>query len=225
MQSERYKTESLTLVDRWATAWDEPVFKRKFLIGMSIFISLMPIFPVFYQYIEQRNGFPLQDAVLEALPAYDVSIAIFIVTWFTACLCITRAVQNPSIFITFMYGFIILNFARFISISLVPFNPPANLIAISDPISNLFYGERFVTKDLFFSGHTSTMFLIYLCLRKPTDKTLALTSTLLMAVFVLIQHVHFTVDVLFAPVFTYMCYVLAVQISSSGSPLEDEVDE
>ncbi len=225
MQSEKYKTQSLTVINRWAVAWNEPSFRKKFLIGMSIFISLMPIYPIFYQYIQQRNGFALHDVVLETLPAYDVSIAIFIVTWFIAILGITRAVQNPGIFITFMYGFIILNIARFVSITLVPFNPPANLIAISDPISNLFYGKHFITKDLFFSGHTSTMFLIYLCLKKPAEKTLALASAILMGIFVLIQHVHFTVDVMFAPIFTYMCYVLSVQIANSGDELEEGIEE
>jgi hypothetical protein len=207
------KQESTLLLDKWEDAWQEPIFKKKFVLGMAIFITLLPTFPIFYQYIEKRNGFIPDDVILAFIPAHDVSIPIFLITWFMASLTIVRALQNPSIFITFLYGFILLNISRFISISLIPFNPPHDFIPITDSISNFFYGERPVTKDLFYSGHTATQFLTFLCLQKKTDRFLAITATFVMGILVLVQHVHFTIDVITAPLFAYLCYFLSVKIA------------
>lgn len=210
----KIRQESSLLVSIWGEAWQVPLFKQKLLIGLVFFITLLNVFPIFYQYIEKRNGMMNHDVFLHLLPALDVSIPIFIVTWFMAVLMILKAVKNPSVFITFLYGFIILNIARFISISLIPFNPPHDLIPIVDPISNIFYGESYVTKDLFFSGHTATQFLCFLCLKKRIDRMFGLIATVLMGFLVLIQHVHYTIDVVSAPVFAYLCYWLASKVHS-----------
>lgn len=218
----RIRQGGTLVLGRWGDAWQEPLFKQKFLLGMTTFIGLLSIFPVFYQYIETRNGYVNDDLFLQLIPAYDVSMPIFIVTWFMAILIILKAIQNPSVFMTFMYGFIILNIARIISISLIPFNPPTELIPISDPIANIFYGNIFITKDLFFSGHTATQFLCFLCLQRRLDRILGLIATIVMGFLVLIQHVHFTIDVVSAPIFAYFCYVLATKIyaSEAGAGVE-----
>ena len=72
----------------------------------------------------------------------------------------------------------------------MPLNPPEGLIAIEDPISNYFYDSKFITKDLFFSGHTASMFLMFLCLKKRTDKIFAIIATIIIGISVLLQHVH-----------------------------------
>jgi hypothetical protein len=96
----------------------------------------------------------------------------------------------------------------------VPLNPPEGLIPLIDPISNLAYGRaEYITKDLFFSGHTSSQFLIFLCLTNKGDKMIALFSAILVGSMVLIQHVHYSIDVLAAPVFTYGCYWLGRELA------------
>ena len=97
---------------------------------------------------------------------------------------------------------------RIISISMLSLEPPNDLISIKDPITFLFYGKADVTRDLFFSGHTATQFLIFLCLKKRTERVIALTATILIAIMVLFQHVHYTVDVITAPLITYLAYWL-----------------
>ncbi|NEU07823.1 hypothetical protein GZH53_05820 [Flavihumibacter sp. R14] len=215
----KIRKESSLLVSIWGEAWQLPLFKHKLLLGLGIFISLLNVFPIFYQYIEQRNGMMNHDVFLHMIPAIDVSIPIFIITWFMAILMILKAIKNPSVFITFLYGFIILNIARFISISLIPFNPPHDLIPISDPIANIFYGDTYVTKDLFFSGHTATQFLCFLCLKKRIDRILGIIATVLMGFLVLVQHVHYTIDVISAPVFAYLCYWLASKVHAAEEKL------
>ncbi len=204
--------EQSAIVSLWRDNWASSEYRRKLISGLIIISLILISLPFFYQAIEQRNGIKFNDYLLQWLPAYDLSLFIFVTIWSMALLTFHRFRQDPQIFLTFLWGFILINLSRFVSIGLVPLNAPDNLVAIHDPISNFFYGPKFITKDLFFSGHTSAMFLMFLCLRKNTDKILALIATVLIGIAVLIQHVHYTMDVLMAPLITYFLWVGAKKI-------------
>jgi membrane-associated phospholipid phosphatase len=104
-----------------------------------------------------------------------------------------------------LYFLILITLIRIITISIIPLNPPIGLIVLKDPLTSLTYGGSgvFITKDLFFSGHTSNLFMFYLCLQKKRDKQFALFTSLLVGLLVLVQHVHYSIDVIGAIVFTY----------------------
>lgn len=214
MSNKKTRVASATLAGRWALAWQMPVFRQKLLLAVGILLSLTPVFPLFYQYIEKREGWVYNDIVLQVLPSIDLSIPIFVITWGMALFTLVRVIKHPSLLLGVLYGIIVVNISRFISISLVPLNPPHGLIDIWDPITDMFYGESFVSKDLFYSGHTATQFLFFLFLPKRSDKALALCTTILMGILVLVQHVHYTIDVVFAPAFTYLCYLVAKKLAS-----------
>ncbi len=134
---------------------------------------------------------------------------MFIIIWAITLLSIFRAVQTPQMFLTFLWAYIFLSLARVLTITLVPLDPPVGLINLADPLSNFFYGEKFVTKDLFFSGHTSAVFLLYLTIPGKMDKKLALLATACVGSLLLVQHVHYTLDVLGGLLFAWVCYRLA----------------
>ncbi|GAB3556517.1 phosphatase PAP2-related protein [Spirosoma fluminis] len=210
----------------WKAAWQSPVFRRKFFIGLAGTIALLFTFPVFFQTIERHTGPVLSDWLLAQLPPQDVSIAIFLLIWATALLLLIRARRSPAVFMMFMYSYIIVSLSRMLSINLVPLDPPIGLIPLIDPISNAFYGKTYITKDLFYSGHTSTIFLMFLCFRRWWDRLLALIGSLLVGSLLLVQHVHYTVDVLGAFLFTYPLYWLGKKIALSGwNDQEKNIDQ
>lgn len=204
--------EQGAVVSLWKNNWQSTEYRKKLISGLIIISLILGSLPFFYQAIEQRNGIKFNDYLLQWLPAYDLSLYIFVTIWSMALLTFHRFKQDPKIFLTFLWGFILINLSRFVSIGLVPLNPPDNLVAIHDPISNYFYGPKFITKDLFFSGHTAAMFLMFLCLKKSSDKLLALIATILIGMAVLVQHVHYTMDVIMAPVITYFLWAGARKI-------------
>lgn len=207
--------EKSAVVRLWKNNWQSTDYRRKLISGLIIISFILISLPFFYQAIEQRNGIKFNDYLLQWLPAYDLSLFIFVTIWSMALLTFHRFRQDPQIFLTFLWGFILINLSRFVSIGLVPLNPPGSLVAIHDPISNYFYGPKFITKDLFFSGHTAAMFLMFLCLKKKTDKILALIATVVIGISVLFQHVHYTMDVFMAPLITYFLWVAARKIVDS----------
>jgi membrane-associated phospholipid phosphatase len=200
------------ILSAWRDNLQSSDYRKKLIVGVSLISLILLSLPFFYQAIEQRNGIQFNDYLLEILPSYDLSLFIFIVIWSMTLLTFSRFKQDPNLFLTFLWGFILINLSRFVSIGLIPLDAPRDLIPIIDPISNQFYGPKFITKDLFFSGHTAAMYLMFLCLKKRTDKILALTATILVGFAVLLQHVHYTLDVVMAPVITYFIWIGAKKI-------------
>jgi membrane-associated phospholipid phosphatase len=205
-------SDQRVILSAWRDNLQSSDYRKKLIVGVSLISLILLSLPFFYQAIEQRNGIQFNDYLLAILPSYDLSLFIFIVIWSMTLLTFSRFKQDPNLFLTFLWGFILINLSRFVSIGLIPLDAPRDLIPIIDPISNQFYGPKFITKDLFFSGHTAAMFLMFLCLKKRTDKILALTATVFVGFAVLLQHVHYTIDVVMAPVITYFIWIGAKKI-------------
>jgi len=194
------------LREEWQDAWQSAWFRRRVIIGFVLVVVTLSLFPFFFQTIEKRNGILLHDPLLAWLHPHNVSLLIFVFIWAISLLGILRAVQTPSMFVTFIWAYWLLCILRTLAITLIPLDPPVGLVGLVDPISNFFYGEKFVTKDLFFSGHTSTVFLLFLCMPGRTDKKLALIATVVVGSLLLVQHVHYTLDVLGAIPFGWLAY-------------------
>ncbi len=204
------------IANEWKIAWSDRYFRIK-LVTCTIFLFLMILFlPVFFAAIELRNGPVLNDRILQILPPRDFSIFTFIIIWSMIAFLIVRSIQNPTMFLTVLISITLLFLARMLTITFVPLNPPSGLIPLKDPLSSFFYGhsDLFITKDLFFSGHTSTQFLIFLCFENKRDKLIALASTCIVGLLVLIQHVHYTIDVMGAIFLTYLIYLLGKRMAN-----------
>jgi membrane-associated phospholipid phosphatase len=195
----------------WHEAWSNVVFRRKVITGMTIVIVIMASFPFFFQRIEQRQGFVMNDPLLRILPAHNISIPLFIIIWGLSSLMAIRAIQTPRVFLVFAWSWIVLSIFRMLTITLVPLEAPVGLIGLVDPLSNFFYGDKFITRDLFFSGHTSTVFLLYFCLPGKTERKLALLATFCVGFLLLVQHVHYTLDVLGGFLFGWLSYWIATR--------------
>jgi len=205
------QTSLIAVRQEWNEAWSNVGFRRKVITGMTIVVAIAAFFPFFFQRIELRHGILLNDPVLRVLPAHNISIPLFIIIWGLSTLAAIRAVQTPRVFLVFIWSWIVLSIFRMLTITLVPLDAPAGLIGLVDPLSNFFYGDKFITKDLFFSGHTSTVFLLYLCLPGRTDRKLALLVTFCVAILLLVQHVHYTLDVLGGFLFGWISYWIATR--------------
>ncbi len=203
-------------ISNWGSAVENIRFRNKAIGGVIVFILIMLLLPTFFATIESRKGIVLDDWILNQITPYDFSIPIFIIIWSTTILFIIRSIYDPVIFIEVIYSVVLLCIVRMISISLVPLDPPLGLIKLIDPLTSLTYGGKdvFITKDLFFSGHTSNMFLLTLCFQRKTDKWIGFFAAISVGVLVLFQHVHYTIDVLAAFVITYFLVIIGKRLAA-----------
>lgn len=177
--------------------------------GTAIMLTIITLLPHFFAGIEKREGVVLNDRLLAMIPPHNVSILIFIIIWGTGALTVIRAVYKPEIYIHYVWTLIFVCIVRMICISMVALNPPVGLIPLADPLTGIFYGEASITKDLFFSGHIASVTIVFLCLEKRNDKIIAFIAIFITAALLVIQHIHYTIDIIASPVITYACYWFA----------------
>ena len=197
-----------TIKDTWKKAWALPVTRWQLIISAMLIPAFMLVLPLFFNYIEKRDGVVLNDWLLAQIPPHNVSLVIFSVIWGMMLLLLYRALREPSILISYCFTLAFVTVARVTCISLVPLLPPIGFIPLTDPLSGAFYGEANITHDLFFSGHTATLMTIFLCLQKKTDKIIGMAAVIAIAILLVIQHIHYTIDILAAPVIVYLIYSL-----------------
>lgn len=200
---------SLSIKRNWKTVWNSSLHRLLTVWGSVLLAVVLSILPHFFQTIEHRQqGVQLNDWMLDALPAANVSVYIFLIIWGLGALTTVRAIAKPLIYTKYIWLYIFVVITRMISISLVPLNPPAHLVELIDPLTGIFYGHTVVTRDLFYSGHVSTLMCMVLCLEKKSDKWIAIAGTCVVAVLLLVQHVHYTIDIIAAPIIVYGLYRL-----------------
>lgn len=202
-----------SIANNWKEAFANKHFGKLFFVGIGLLIIILAAFPYFFNAIEQRNGIVLNDWLLRQIKPINLSTPIFAIIWFCTAITLWQAAKHPKIFIQLLWAFIVLCLTRIITISFVPLNPPSQLIPLVDPISNTFYGGVFLTKDLFYSGHTATMFLFFLIIPKKPHRYILLAASFVVGAMVLVQHVHYTLDVIAAYSFTYFVNKLALIIT------------
>ena len=110
-----------------------------------------------------------------------------------------------------------LHMFRCLTLLLVPLEPPTGLVVLHDPlVERFFYATPSpITKDLFFSGHTATLLLLTLAVPAGWRRWILGAATILIGSLVLVQHAHYTYDVLAAVPFTLLAYALAGRLCSS----------
>ena len=199
---------TLSIKESWKEASSAGSNRFKLVVGSVLIFTIIGLLPYFFKHIEKRNGVVLHDWVLAQIPPHNVSVAIFVFIWGMGLLILYRAIYKPQIYILYVWALIVVTLVRLITISFVVLNPPAGLIPLADPLTGVFYGQAIITKDLFFSGHIATLTLIFLCLEKRNDKILGAISIIIVACLLLVQHIHYTIDIVASPFITYACYKL-----------------
>ncbi len=202
--------ESGDLKKNWSEAWCNPAFRLKAILTALILLTIVCTVPGFFSYIQSRPGFRMNDVVLNFIPAKDVSWFIFSLIYPLVILTLINLIPQPALFLKCLQAYCILMLLRFCTLLLVPLEPQLSLVPLQDPfIGRFFYSNSVVTKDLFFSGHVSTLFLVFLANPVPRLSKLLLASTCLIAGLIIVQHVHYTIDVLAAPAFAWLSFKIA----------------
>ena len=198
----------------WSAFFRNKHFRNEFIISVIALALTLISLTKFLNYVESRNGVMLPDPLLKLFNSVNLTWITFILIYFSIIFIIFSLSSNPKKLIFTVQCYIILILIRIFMMYLVPLNPPADMILLNDPFVQFFATGQPLTKDLFFSGHTATIFLFYLVSEKKLFKAFFLIATVLVGTSVLLQHVHYSIDVASAPFFAYISYRLIYLLHS-----------
>ncbi len=205
-------TRTLAPRGEWARAWAAARFRGQLLAVLLLLVGgLVPIMPAYFHLIQQRAGFLLPDPLLALLPRADVAQPVFLLMYGSVLAALAWLTRHPALLLRGLWAYTLLLLLRMLVIWLVPLVPPLDILPMPDPFTALcFHAEaEIITKDLFFSGHTATVALLALAVRGRGWRLALAAAALAIGGLVLVQRVHYSYDVLAAPLFAWLAYWLA----------------
>lgn len=201
-----------------------PAFSRALLAGGVPGVGVALVLPHFFAWINGRPGSLLRDPLLAAWGPVDVSSLTFTVLYGTLAIVLVSIAKRPLSVLHGLYAYVLMLVLRMASMTLLTLEPPPDIIPLVDPFTQGFYpGAGPFLKDLFFSGHTATLALMALLARKGPVRWLAAASTVAIGLLVIVQHVHWTLDVVAAVPAAWLAWKGAeVLLRKLGMPTSSE---
>jgi len=186
----------------------------EFVITAVIVTAVIIAFSHFLHFIEQRDGVILNDPILKTFNPIDLTWLTFALIYLSLIIFVVTTFNKPDKLLIAFQAYGLMLIFRTIAMYLTPFEAPERILLLNDPFVQFFAKGDILTKDLFFSGHTGTLFLVFLLAENKTLKTIFLILTILVGSAVLLQHVHYSVDVFVAPFVAFGAYKIIEKIHS-----------
>lgn len=204
------KQQLLLISGAWRNALQDKRFKLKLILAVLLLLLCSRLAPIVFQYAEQRPGVLFPDFILDWFPATDLSLPIFITLDTLLIISIIVLLTKPHHFLIVLQAYAWLTCIRFGTILLVPLEAPEGIVILQDPITDrLFYQGVVITKDLFFSGHTAILMLMAFGMPFKRLQIVLFIGATAVGIMLLVQHAHYTIDVLAAPVFAWLAIWLS----------------
>jgi hypothetical protein len=191
----------------WKEAWANRRFRISLLVTLVVLFTVLQVIIRVMDFMETQPGARIDDPILALLPPTDMTWPLTFLIYSNLILLLWGNRNHPKELLMAMQTYSLMIFARTVTLYTFPLEAPEGIIPLADPLVQWKSEYSIVhTKDLFFSGHTATVFMCFLTTVSRWMRVWFLIATVLVGFFVLLQHVHYTIDVLAAPFVSYLCY-------------------
>lgn len=187
----------------WKKMLGQKWFDIEFIVTLILLASILYSLTRFLDFVEIRRGIVLNDPVLSLYAPVDLNWLIFCLIYLSLFLALINLAREPQGLMLAIQSYVVMIAVRITAMYLIPLDPPQKMIPLNDPFVQFFGTGKLLLKDLFFSGHTATIFLLYLVTKRKQLRNLFLVFTIAVGIALLLQHVHYSIDVLAAPFFAY----------------------
>ena len=201
-----------TLRSAWAEAWSDKRFRAELAATMLLLVGALATLTRFLTRVEERSGAVLVDPLLALFTPVDVNWVTFTLIYGALISGIVIMAREPRRLLLACQTYTAMVAVRMAAMWVTPLDPPATMIPLRDPTVYYLGTGVMLNKDLFFSGHTSTMFILFLTAGSAGARRVFLGATVAVGSCVLLQHTHYTIDVLAAPFFAYGAFRLLVLV-------------
>ncbi|MBK6681449.1 MAG: hypothetical protein IPG53_16285 [Ignavibacteriales bacterium] len=152
---------------------------------------------------EVREGFSFVDPVLNLFSPVDLTWWIFLMLYSGLFLTFYYISDKPVRFMMGFQAYFFLLSSRLIAMTLLPLKAPETLIPLFDPFISSLSSGIVLKHDLFFSGHISVAVLLAYIVENKKMRYILWALAVFMSIFILLQHVHYTIDIFVAPFFSF----------------------
>lgn len=201
------KNNAKTFSKAWKDYFAVEGNKSFFIYSFAIVVALMLASAKFLAYNADQPGMVIYDPIIPHLQPIDFSLPIFILEYICVILIVFHVADKPQNFVRAIWCVAAIFWLRSFTITLIPLSPPEGMILLKDPFVQFFFGEETVViNDLFFSGHVSLLTLFFLASESKWLKVFLGMAIFAVGLMLIWQRVHYTTDVVFAPLFTYAVF-------------------
>ena len=193
---------------RWKTYLNNPVSRVEFIVTLLLLVITVFSFSRYLLFNEARHGAVLDDPVLKHFNAVDLNPVLFFAIYSSLIIGLVSFSFTPNRLLLAFQTYTLMVIFRMTAMYLVPLDPPPGCIDLDDPVVFILGTGQKIIKDLFFSGHTSTAFMLFQIARNKFLKGYFLIATITVGSCVILQKAHYTIDVFAGLVFSYTSYQL-----------------
>jgi hypothetical protein len=170
------------------------------------------VLPRYFSWLEIREARYPPEFLLQHLPSADLSLPLFVVIYSAVVFTLVLLLRHTARLVRTLQAYVLLLLMRMLSMALYTLEPPPGLVSLNDPLIQVFYpGSEPYVKDLFFSGHVATIYLLAFAAPVPKARGVLAVAAVAVAAGVLVQHIHWTVDVLADPLFAWIAWRVSVR--------------
>jgi len=183
--------------------WKREISNHKYLILFSFLLLAIALILEHFSgnYVVRTPGVSAPDIILDNIPTFDldpmyiyggavITLLFFIYPLFYRVKELHKAISQFSLLVLMRDAFM----------TFTHLSDPVTALKFAVPEWFSFFGFQ---NGLFFSGHTAIPFLGFLIFKDSKIRYLFLAVSIIMAMVVLMMHVHYTIDVLSAFFITY----------------------
>jgi hypothetical protein len=205
-------TAAVQKLNLWKAEFRDKKFRSSLIFSILALAVILFILTRFLNFVESRPGVTLNDPLLQSFSPVDLTWIIFGIIYLSLITALISLLPDPRALLFAIQLYTLMILVRIIAMYLLPLEPPDGMILLNDPFVEYFGTGETLTKDLFFSGHTASILVFFLTAHKKTLKIIFATLLLLIGVLVILQKVHYTIDVYAAVFFTLSCYYILKEV-------------
>jgi len=213
-----------TVSQQWSYALRDRRFRVECAITLPLLVASLIGLSSFLEFVEERPGVVLNDPILALISPSNFTWLTFALIYGGLIFGIATLSRHPNQLLLAFQSYVVMVTLRIAAMYVVPLDPPAGLIPLVDPLVQFVGSGKVLTKDLFFSGHTATLLLLGFASQGRVSRTLFYLAAVIVGTCVILQHVHYTIDVLAAPCFAYLAYRVAFLVHR-GSEREESTKQ
>lgn len=157
----------------------------------------------------------LHDLIVDNVPTIDMNqLSTLGIEWAIKLTYILTLVFLPSLLPSMLRAFALFKIFRGFFISLLHMGPPFGMIP--DGYNGIVAAKHYLTKDLFFSGHTGYIFLsVFIFWNIKLLRYFFLIFSIVIGSTTLFMHDHYSIDVLAAFPITFCVYYVSKELFKS----------